>query len=511
MFNYYEKGFCVFISYIIIFIVFSSSILSLALSLAIISIKMNKYPERAPDDIYFTGLKSFNFKKFNQKPEYKESISNLGQTGPIQFNCYVGTCLYEYDPDFDFHSYINNFNFFNSTLKDLINENSSISKTNINKINFVRYNPYSYKKIIDYACSEDCAINRSKYCLSCPSKYYSKNGTCKYKIKDSYTKEKYCYASNMIFKWKGYLYSSQNLSISNKYSYILNAILPNESCPINQKLCGFLDDYGHKLCLPYYLDCPINRIIVNSTPSDGYNYNSTNISDLIFYYTNEAIDRKIVDAIYVDSDIEIKYKEGCEILDSYSLMELVKDNNNNIYINKNLINLTDKSYLKSCSPNPYQKIDLIKMRSLYKIYLNNKNINKYIIKPNESYSSSFIMLGIIVQAIFLIFLIGTLIGKLSERNRKNCCFWFQIHMKSIYNFVILFFLVFFSSSIITGYSGEYSRAIEKIKKNITDINIEFDDSYLSQLARINTAFFSLSIILIIIIISFFIAYCIVKQ
>ena len=52
------------------------------------------------------------------------------------------------------------------------------------------------------------------------------------------------------------------------FSFIKDAYLPSEDCPSDKKLCGILDNYGHKLCIGLHQRCPINKISINEIPND---------------------------------------------------------------------------------------------------------------------------------------------------------------------------------------------------------------------------------------------------
>ena len=56
------------------------------------------------------------------------------------------------------------------------------------------------------------------------------------------------------------------------------------------KLCGILDNYGHKLSLSLNKRCPINKISLNNIQNDGYKYTSIEIDNITLYYTNEAVE-----------------------------------------------------------------------------------------------------------------------------------------------------------------------------------------------------------------------------
>ena len=51
--------------------------------------------EEKDPDIDLTGLKSFYFERSLNEYEYSPEMSNLGNTGNIYLDCYLGECTYE--------------------------------------------------------------------------------------------------------------------------------------------------------------------------------------------------------------------------------------------------------------------------------------------------------------------------------------------------------------------------------------------------------------------------------
>ena len=419
MLNRYEKYFSVFIIFIIIFIVISIVQISLGISLIVISDKIKSYEEIPPQDRDIYGIGSFNFEKNNDPVEYVREIAHLGETGTPSFDCYSGTCIGEEEEDDDdyYYYYYKSLFFTKNNFTNTSTSNNIMRKNLTKEIKDFRY---IYFNEIDYQCSRDCAINQKEYCL-CSRGYYPTNGTCDYRERTSYNISKFCYSNDIIFKWKGYLYNRTLLT----YSYIQDVILPNETCPSHKKLCGVLDENGHKLCLPLDKRCPINRIAVNKIPSDGYNYTSVKIDNITLYYTNEAIkDGRIIKSIMADSTINIL--NDCEILDIIPLKDLMEYNRNIYSEQKNIITSEDKAYLKWCPAFNYGLTDLTKKREEYKIYLNIKNINEYIVKPlndnkdnNDANIAKF--MGTVIHIIGLYLFASTLIRKYKRKNTGEHC------------------------------------------------------------------------------------------
>ena len=286
MLNYGEKGFGAFQVFMLLFLVFNTIIFGLILSLIIYNFKMKKYKE-FDTNIYTPGIKSFDF-TFNNldKFEYRPDVSNLGYTGPLSFECYEGVCTQFYDDgdynddnryiddDDDYDSYFTYYNFFTSKIQDNLNIN-----------NITEVKSFSSKESIQYICSESCAT--IGYCKKC-NNMHSYSTSCRHIIDTpNYNKEKYCYAYNLIFKWKKYLFTKINNTNYKQYSYATNAILPNETCPNNYRICGILDVFGHKLCIKNSISCPINNIVSGNLPSDGLNYKKVFFNNLTIYYTNK--------------------------------------------------------------------------------------------------------------------------------------------------------------------------------------------------------------------------------
>lgn len=280
----------------------------------------------------------------------------------------------------------------------------------------------------------------------------------------------------------------------------------NETCPDNKILCGILDDYGHKLCLPKGGRCPINKIVFNNTPNDGYKYNSIKMDNLTLYYTTEAGNNgRIIGSLNVDSTISVQNE--CNILDTIPLLDLVEDNRN-IYINqKSKITSEDKAYLKWCPAIKDGLEDLVKSREEYNIYLKHININKYII---NQISDDEMYFGAMIHIIALILLLRTIILKYSEDRICSGCN--KCNMKTILDFIIFCFLYGFACAIVAGGSINYSRKLKKILKDVETYNIEYQKLYkIPTMINLNLAFISLGFIFIPFLISFFIAYCCVND
>ena len=231
MLNRYEKGFSIFIVFMLIFLLFNVTLLTLSITLIAYSSSFHSYKDIPPHDITIKGLKNISFEKNNYKNiEYYSGMPRLGETGDINFDCYSGICVEEvYHNDYgeDDIIYDNSWKLNSLFLGKNISDYLPFISKNIIDKNFtkdIKTFSYSYNNIIDYDCSRDCAINGKNFCTSCSIyKYVSSEGKCSYQTKISYDSEKYCYSNNIILKWRGYLYSR---TYNDGYSFIKNAILP---------------------------------------------------------------------------------------------------------------------------------------------------------------------------------------------------------------------------------------------------------------------------------------------
>ena len=107
MFRYQDKGFKVFKTFIIVFLIFNITLISLGFGLMMQTYKMEKYIENKPEDVSISGIKSFSLQPNDQiEFEYNPSYDNFGQTGDLLLNCYKGVCQKEYYyDDYDYDDY----------------------------------------------------------------------------------------------------------------------------------------------------------------------------------------------------------------------------------------------------------------------------------------------------------------------------------------------------------------------------------------------------------------------
>ena len=443
-----------------------------------------KFPEKAPKDIYITGLKSFSFIKNSEIIPYKYGISNLGKTSKLEFSCYLGYCQIDKDISPIYQTYAWYYNFFSSKINNIKNEdeNSHKNMNNDLKTFYHENNGYdnSYRDILDYDCSKDCAINKKKYCYSCSSKYDETEGLCKYMDNDNYSSSKYCFAKHLILKWKGHLYSHENATNENT-SYINSAVLPDEECPKNQKLCGILDNYGNKLCISNTEDCPINKIVVSEIEPLDYNYDHIKINDKSIYYTNEAVnDGIIVKNFYVDSDILLQYQTGCYKIDEETVEELIEDNEN-LYDKSGK---SGKSYLKWCNNGYNKNFNLTNLKIEYKEYSIKKYLNENVIKKIQDGLGVLFIFGIITFLPFL-FILYLIRSKYENASTK-----FYIGML-IFCIILDLFICLISSF--------YNKNLSKINDIIKEYESYFSIGLYKALVVISKAFNIINIIYLVVI------------
>lgn len=473
--------------------VFLSLIAFLTLFLIIIvsvnyskSLNSFNYFEENDPDIDLTGLSGFSFKAYSTPSEYTPSISNLGTTGNIIFDCFKGECSFQRE----------------------VTARKKVCSGGSCRYRKVTYNLTYYE--LAYSCSNECRENGGeKFCYSCPSNAKETKGECSRDTNDYYNFTKSCQADNLIYNWKGLYYDRINNTEYKKYSYLKNAVTLNESCPEGTKMCGILDELGNKLCLPLEEKCPINYIKeLNYTPNDNYTYKYTEIGNKKIYYTNEAISTgKIVGGLFADSDLLINYKEGeCEILDTGSISEFIYNNsklyrdvlNYNPYDDNNIDN-KGKSYLKWCIPGHGKNRDINTIKKVNLVYIFNTTTNRETIKPikeNIEHAFTFSLIGYIVLLVYFGIFIFMFFSKNGiDPNLCSCvgdgCFCF------IFFFLILLLIDSLIFNILASiYSLDNNSYFSKGK----DLNLNFIDS----LITLNRIYFWGNLFLYILIIAFFV-------
>lgn len=99
----------------------------------------------------------------------------------------------------------------------------------------------------------------------------------------------------------------------NYTDFYTTAVKSSKSCKSDYKQCGTLDTFGNILCIPSEQKCPINKIVIQdgrSAPPTDFNYNvlSLGAENYALYFTNEAINGKIL--------VDVKISEGDVCVDS---------------------------------------------------------------------------------------------------------------------------------------------------------------------------------------------------
>ena len=381
---------------IILFIIYLCRLFLSTLNYCRSQYSLEFFEENDPE-IYFYGLESFNFTKNNLDFEGTNLLlksSNLGTTGKVSYDCYEGICYHEY-------------NYLDS---------------------------YSTEKTTIFDCSRNCRVNKNGVCTpyNCSLYYnykYIESECIKAEFKsDELNNEQSCFLDNLILYWKGLYYERKNYTYT-KYSYLV--ISDNETCPDNHKSCGILDDLGHRLCVRYKTSCPINFITTNESEILNItdNYKAVNLTDdITIYYTNNSnVTGRIVQGLYVDSDLALMYTDGCEVIDTENITDLLNDHKNKLY--KDVlsydpykdynINLKGKSYLKWCSPGFGQNINLTIMKEIDSEFYRNVTENDVICGVRRIYEGLyFFELG--AHIILLIFYIISLCLKIEEKEPGTC-------------------------------------------------------------------------------------------
>ena len=380
---------------------------------------------------------------------------------------------------------MHNFNYFSSKINEITSKNIKRKIISLYEDDDDDYQEYS--KYLNFLCSKECANKSQKYCDSCPNEYETRKGECSFWKSDSYESENYCFSNNLILKWKGLLYSCINATTYKKYSYINSAILPNESCPTNTQLCGFLDDYGNKLCISNLDDCPINKIVISDIrPNDGYHYRNIKFNNISIFYTNEAKETgKILEGFFVDSDFLIQYKKGCQIIDEGTIEELINDNRN-IYSNYRKKSYKEKSYLKICNYGHDSEINLNEMRKKSKEYIRNRDLNENINnKINDGYG---IVggLGFFTLIFFGMFILLIIIPPLTKKPLKE-----PVTAKLFFGSLFMFTLC---GLITIGGTISHNKTLKDLENNIRENEDIFNFDIYSSLIKVNTAFYIIFII-----------------
>lgn len=268
------------------------------LTILVVFNQQDKIPENKVDDISLLSLFSFNFIDIESTPVYTEQNTNLGLTGRLILDCFTGIC-----PTIAF-------------IHDI--------EVNVE---------YYYRGKYDYGCSEQCSYNEKDECFCNDTN--QNIGFCSRKYDDQYEIGKYCVADNVIYNWKGKLFTVLKKEM---FTYYKNVLLKDEECPKGTIDCGIIDDNENKLCVSSNLNCPINYLSENKI-NNNKQYSSVVIGNKTFFYTfddDTTRKRKIIAGLVADSDLYLN-----------------EDNDEKVIIDTDTI-----SGFLSCNQNLYKQVDL---------------------------------------------------------------------------------------------------------------------------------------------------------
>ena len=270
---------------------------------------------------------------------------------------------------------------------------------------------FDYIDKIDYSCSEQCSYNINNEC-DCDDSYYNK-GTCSRNYDDTFDLEKFCYADNVIYFWKGKKYTILKKEV---YTYYKNAILKDEECPKDTINCGIIDDNENQLCIPSTYSCPINYIS-ESKLNENKLHSSVMIGNKTFYYTfddSNKTKRKIIAGLIADSDLYLNENNDQKVLiDTGTISEFLIDNKNlykevelgyDPYKEEN-IDSKGNSYLRLFYND---KVDLSILKKNISEYNFNYTLNEDFVKPINKKIKLTSIFGFIATGISFIICLGVL-------------------------------------------------------------------------------------------------------
>ena len=423
----------VYFLYSLVFVVNIIALIFLTVNYCLSKYSLEYFKEDDPD-IDLTGLKGFSFSQISHD-EYSPTMSNLGTTGKLFFDCYKGSCTYE-------KSY-------------RCKKTECTGEGEDRKCHTYYDTCYDYDTQTEYGCSAGCRIKQNSF-FGCGSSYcrgssysgyhYSSSSCSRSKNSKDYSYPKSCLADNLILYWKNFYYERENNTGYKQFTYLNSAVSANESCPLGKKVCGILDDLGNKYCYPEFADCPINYI---STDSKGQGYNSASFNNKVIYYSNKVTDGKIVGGLFVDTDLLTQYdNKDCKILDEGTASELIDGHTNQLYRDTIKIDKTSatyknaKSYLKWCIPGYGKEKNISKIKELKVVFDFNVTNNKDVINPIKSnFTTSY---GLDLTGFLIIFIVLIiLIFSFQKQNAINTYSFSFFGNRSINYFLLLFFIISF--------------------------------------------------------------------
>ena len=358
-------------------------------------------------DIKIKTLKSFNFTTTLDNM-YSPNKANLGTAGTVMYDCYNGICIkkvIKYCPE---------------------------RRQDEDGNWYTEYVDCSYD-IEDFYldCSRYCREHQnSETCSNCSGRdFTSEEGRCERNTNDNYQTEKSCHADNLILNWKGKQYISVETNLN--FSYLKNVVLSNETCPYNYKLCGIIDKFNNKLCIPYYYECPLNNLeIIPGIPENISNvtYSYVIIDNNTIKIDNKNENGKIIEGLYADSDLMLQYNEDCELIDEDKISSFIKDNKylyrdvleNDPYTDVN-IDRHGKSYLKWCTQNSGKGNSLLDLRENLLKYQYNISINEGTLDQTKTYFKNAFVSIFFAFFYYFCFAVFYLISLISEMNGNPNC------------------------------------------------------------------------------------------
>lgn len=461
-----EPKVCVF--FIILIIIDLAALIIFTVNYCFSKYSLDYLIENDPD-IDLTGLRGFSFIERGNEP-YSPSISNLGTTGKIYFDCYEGKCKYE--------------------KKYTCEKTRCTGSGEKKKCEKYKTTCYDYKTRSNDECSNTCRKKKEDYkdgcgltvCGSYYNNYHYYSSSCsRDEDDDYYSSDGSCDADNLILYWKYLFYRRENNTNYKKYTYLNSAITANESCPLGKRECGILDDLGNKYCLPTSEKCPINYITFQDGEF-GYNYTSKTFFDRTIYYTNEATDKKIVGGLFADSDLLIKYKdEDCTILDNSTVSILINSQYSKIY--RDFENIKQgKSYLKWCIPGHGKEKNITKIKELKVIYDYNVTTNKNIINPIKSKETAAYFLSL---AGYIIYFLGLLLSFLSFL-KIFCEYWDGMNLLLFISLLLANVFIIIGSIISIVNNSDISDGMK----------LEIGTTIFSTLKKLNITIFSINMTIV---------------
>ena len=478
-------------------VIFATNIIALCLmtiNYCMSSYSLNYYKEEEPN-IDLTGVKSFHFSK-GAIQEYRPETSNLGTTGKLFYNCFLGTCTFGedyactkrvcYQVKKTKYFKVEKKSKYSSTDYDDDDDDYYYGDDDQDEYETVCEDVEStctdYHTYEDHSCSEECRRSKksscgSYYCSSSSNGYYYSSSKCKHEDdSDDYYSPKSCIADNIIYNWRNYYYEKVNASEYGEHTYLDSAVPANETCPRGKKQCGILDNLGNKLCYDNDEECPINHITLKQ-PNSTLKYKSVVVDGVTIYYTNQANETgRVLGGFYIDSDLLPKYdKEDCEIISTSSISSLLYSHNNQLYRDSigfnpykdKSIDKKGKSYLKWCIPGHGKEKNISKIKELRVVLAFNQSQNLQFVKPIKKNYVTFYFValpGYIGTFLFLLILLCNFHYKNKIDSKLSCKGFDSKNIVLIIAFTVSFIMIIIGSIISLVYNSQLLAAKESDKQ-----------------------------------------------